>query len=244
MLQAGLRPAVLRLSDPDETAVAQVLNRTARPSFKERLGLWYIRSRGFDLEQNALLVLIFEGPHHLVSAGKREAQRHAKEGLFLGGLPARKWMKERFRHPYLRDDLLDRSVMVDTLETAASWKKLPELYASVRQVLSESILNTAPGALVLTHLSHAYPDGASLYFTFMAQQQAGKELQQWQMVKEAATEAILRYGGALSHHHGIGIMHKVWLEAYLGQQGLSLLTHLKSKMDPNNIMNPGKLLGA
>lgn len=244
MLQADLRPAVLRLADPEETAVALLLSKTPSLSFKERLAQWYVRFRGFDLEQSAFLVLIFEGPRNLVSAAKREAHRYVRDGLSLGGVPARKWMKERFRHPYLRDDLLDRSVMVDTLETAAPWEKLPELYNAVRQTLSESILSTAPGALVFTHLSHAYPDGASLYFTFMAQQQAGKELEQWQMVKEAATTAILEHGGALSHHHGIGSMHKVWMESYLGQEGMSLLTNLKNKVDPNNIMNPGKLLGA
>jgi alkyldihydroxyacetonephosphate synthase len=243
MLQADLRPAVLRLADPDETAAALRLSKPPRQSFTERLGQWYIRFRGFNLEKSALLVLIFEGPRNLVLATKRETHRYVKDGLLLGGLPARKWMKERFRHPYLRDDLLDRSVMVDTLETAATWEKLPELYKAVRQALSESILNTAPGALVFTHLSHGYPDGASLYFTFMAQQQVGKEMEQWQMVKEAATEAILKHGGALSHHHGIGSMHKTWLGVYLGQEGLSLLTHLKKKLDPDNIMNPGKLLG-
>ena len=244
MLQADLRPAVLRLADPEETAVAFMLSKTPNLSFKERLAQWYVGFRGFDLQQSALLILIFEGPRNLVSAAKREAHRYAKEGLSLGGLPARKWMKERFRHPYLRDDLLDRSVMVDTLETATTWEKLPELYKAVRQALSESILSTAPGALIFTHLSHAYPDGASLYFTFMAQQQAGKELEQWQMVKKAATAAILEHKGALSHHHGIGSMHKVWLESYLGQEGMLLLSHLKNKVDPNNIMNPGKLLGA
>jgi alkyldihydroxyacetonephosphate synthase len=162
----------------------------------------------------------------------------------LGSLPARNWIKERFRHPYIRDDLLDRSVMVDTLETAAPWQKLPELYAAVRQALSDSILGSAPGALILGHLSHAYPDGASLYFTFMARQQPGQELEQWQTVKTAATEAILKHGGALSHHHGIGSVHKPWTSAYLGKEGLSLLAELKNKIDPQNIMNPGKLLNA
>jgi alkyldihydroxyacetonephosphate synthase len=243
MLQADLRPAVLRLADPEETAVALRLSKPPRQSFTELLGQWYIRFRGFNLEKSALLVLIFEGPRNLVLAAKRETHRYAKDGVLLGGLPSRKWMKERFRHPYLRDDLLDRSVMVDTVETAAPWKKLPELYKAVRLALFESILNTAPGALVFTHLSHAYPDGASLYFTFMAQQQMGKELGQWQTVKEAATETILKHGGALSHHHGIGSMHKTWMDSYLGPEALSLLAHLKKEMDPNNIMNPGKLLG-
>jgi alkyldihydroxyacetonephosphate synthase len=118
------------------------------------------------------------------------------------------------------------------------------LYAAVRQALSDSILKSAPGALILGHLSHAYPDGASLYFTFMARQQPGQELEQWQTVKTAATEAILKHGGALSHHHGIGFVHKPWTSAYLGKEGLSLLAELKNKIDPQNIMNPGKLLNA
>jgi alkyldihydroxyacetonephosphate synthase len=97
--------------------------------------------------------------------------------------------------------------------------------------------------LVFSHLSHAYPDGASLYFTFMARQQAGRELEQWQLIKEAATETIIKHGGALSHHHGIGSMHKPWVQSYLGPEGLAFLEQLKRKIDPENIMNPGKLLG-
>ncbi|MCG6916845.1 MAG: FAD-binding oxidoreductase [Deltaproteobacteria bacterium] len=244
MLQADLRPAVLRLSDPEETAMALLLAQSPRPSIKERLGHLYIRLSGFDLHSGALLLLIFEGPERLVSVAKKEAHRYARAGLYLGSLPARNWIKERFRHPYIRDDLLDRSVMVDTLETAAHWQKLPEIYAAVRQALSDSILATASGALVFGHLSHGYSDGASLYFTFMAKQQPGQELAQWQTVKTAATEAILKHGGALSHHHGIGSMHKIWTSTYLGKEGFSLLAELKNKLDPQNIMNPGKLFDA
>jgi alkyldihydroxyacetonephosphate synthase len=244
MLQADLRPAVLRLSDPEETAMAVLLAQSAQPSLKERLGHLYVKLRGYDLQNGALLLLIFEGAKRFVAVAKREAHRYARSGLYLGSLPARSWIKERFRHPYLRDDLLDRSVMVDTLETAAPWQNLPELYGAVRQTLSDSILTTAPGVLIFGHLSHGYPDGASLYFTFMARQQPGKELEQWQKVKTAATEAILKHGGALSHHHGIGSVHKPWTATYLGKEGSSLLAELKNKIDPQNIMNPGKLLNA
>jgi alkyldihydroxyacetonephosphate synthase len=78
----------------------------------------------------------------------------------------------------------------------------------------------------------------------MARQQPGQELAQWQTAKTAATEAILKHGGALSHHHGIGSMHKIWTSTYLGKEGFSLLAELKNKLDPQNIMNPGKLLDA
>jgi alkyldihydroxyacetonephosphate synthase len=243
MLQTDLRPAVLRLSDPEETEMAALLSTSKRPSVREKLGRWYIRFRGFDLHKSALLLMIFEGTHPLVSVQKREAHRLAGSALALGKVPAKKWMKDRFRHPYLRDDLLDRSVMVDTLETAAPWEKLPQLYSAVRRVLSDSLLATAPGALVFTHLSHGYPDGASLYFTFMARQQEGRECEQWQSVKRAATAAILKHGGTLSHHHGIGTMHKEWMKSYLGQESLTMLAQVKKKTDPAHIMNPGKLLG-
>jgi alkyldihydroxyacetonephosphate synthase len=132
--------------------------------------------------------------------------------------------------------------MVDTLETAAPWEELPQLYAAVRRALAKSLLASAPGALVFTHLSHGYPDGASLYFTFMARQHEGREFEQWQSVKSAATEAILKHGGTLSHHHGIGTMHKGWMESYLGQHVLTMLAQLKTKTDPAQIMNPGKIL--
>jgi alkyldihydroxyacetonephosphate synthase len=243
LLQAGLRPAILRLSDPDETAMALLLSKSPQPSLKERLGYWYVRFRGFDLENSSLLILIFEGTRCLVSAASREARRHLRSGLFLGASPAQMWMKSRYHHPYLRDDLMDLSVMVDTLETAAPWNKLPALYEAVRSTLTDAIAKTAPSALVFCHLSHAYPDGASLYFTFMARQESGRELEQWKLVKEAVTEAILEHGGALSHHHGIGTMHKPWLQSYLGQEGVALVGELKQKMDPKNIMNPGKLIG-
>jgi len=114
----------------------------------------------------------------------------------------------------------------------------------VRRVLFESILKTAPGALVLCHLSHAYRDGASLYFIFMARQQPGHELEQWQTIKTAATETILKHGGALSHHHGVGSIHKPWIRDYLGLEGLNLLKQLKKTLDPHNVMNPGKLMGS
>ncbi|UCG13464.1 MAG: FAD-binding oxidoreductase [Deltaproteobacteria bacterium] len=243
LLQSEICPAVLRLSDPDETAVAVLLSQSPHPSFKERLGRWYVRARGLDLGRGAMLVLVFEGTRNLVSAARREAKHFLRSAIPLGSHPARKWMKSRFRHPYLRDDLLDRSVMVDTVETAAPWERLPNLYDGVRKSLSAAILETAPGALVLGHLSHAYRDGASLYFTYLARQQTGLELEQWQAAKKAATEAILKYDGALSHHHGIGSMHKAWMRPYLGSEGLKLLEHLKEKLDPNNILNPGKLVG-
>lgn len=243
LLQSGMRPAVVRLSDPDETAVAYLLSKSPHPSVKDRLAKLYLKIRALDLQRSAVLILIFEESRRKLTLAGMPIRSILKSGAYLGSLPARRWAQNRFRHPYLRDDLIDRGIMVDSLETAAPWHKLPALYASVRKTLVEAMGTTAPGTLVLTHLSHAYSDGASLYFTFLARQQRGKELQQWQRVKAAATEAIIDQGGALSHHHGIGHVHKPWMQRYLTPEGMAVLSHLKDKLDPGNIMNPGKLFG-
>jgi len=96
--------------------------------------------------------------------------------------------------------------------------------------------------MVLAHLSHAYTDGASVYYTFIARQREGEELAQWQEVKDAATDAIVAAGGALSHHHAIGIEHRRWVDGYLGEAGVRSLRALKQVFDPAGVMNPGKLV--
>lgn len=244
LLQSGMRPAVVRLSDPDETAMAYWLSKSLRPSIKDRLAKLYLQMRALDLQRSAVLILIFEESRRKMTLAGLPLRSILKSGAYLGSQPARRWAQNRFRHPYLRDDLMDRGIMVDSLETAAPWHKLPALYAGVRKTLLKVMGTTATRPLVLAHLSHAYPDGACLYFTFLARQQRGRELQQYQHVKAAATEAVMDLGGALSHHHGIGHVHRPWMRRYLTPEGMAVLSHLKDKLDPRNIMNPGKLFGA
>ena len=93
----------------------------------------------------------------------------------------------------------------------------------------------------MTHVSHIYPDGASLYFTFMADAK-GKEIEMWKRIKEAANRAILSNGGTMSHHHGIGMDHKDNLEEERGPLQIKMLRSLKSTLDPEGILNPGKLI--
>jgi alkyldihydroxyacetonephosphate synthase len=144
--------------------------------------------------------------------------------------------------------MLDRGVGVDTLETAASWSRIPSLYASVRYALEESIRTTAPreGAkgVVLCHISHSYGDGASLYFTCIFARALGNELEQWRTIKQAATDAIVASGGTLSHHHGIGEDHLPWMLQEKGGLGIEVLRAVKNTLDPHGILNPGKLIPA
>jgi alkyldihydroxyacetonephosphate synthase len=94
----------------------------------------------------------------------------------------------------------------------------------------------------MCHISHLYETGASLYFTFIARQRDGAELEQWQAVKQAAGDAILAHGGTITHHHAVGHAHLPWMEREVGATGLDALRALKARLDPAGIMNPGKLL--
>ena len=96
---------------------------------------------------------------------------------------------------------------------------------------------------MLCHLSHAYPDGASLYFTFVARRLAGAEIEQWRKVKTAASEAIVKAQGTITHHHAIGRDHAPYMEAEVGALGLDVLRSAKERLDPAGILNPGKLIG-
>jgi alkyldihydroxyacetonephosphate synthase len=129
--------------------------------------------------------------------------------------------------------------MVDTLETAVTWDRYLSLHAAVGDALRGAL---GERSVVMAHLSHSYPDGGSIYYTFLAPQERGAEIEQWERVKAAATEAIVRNGGALSHHHGIGAEHRAWMRSYLGEAGSHWLSAIKSALDPDDILNPGKLV--
>jgi alkyldihydroxyacetonephosphate synthase len=214
----GAAPDVARLSDEEETRLSLALAGAGR------LGQALLGGR-------CLLVLGWEGRTRRRVAAARRLLRWG--GRPLGAKPGRAWAASRFAGPYLRDDLLDRGVLVETLETATAWSNLAHLYDEVRRALA--------GAHVGCHVSHLYPTGASLYFTVLARQEPDA-VAQWRALKTRATDAILAAGGTLTHHHAIGRDHAPWLESEVGPLGLALLRTLKSHADPAGIMNPTKLL--
>src|ERR671915_224274 len=149
--------------------------------------------------------------------------------------------RARYAGPYLRDELLDRGLLVETLETAPGWSGLEALYEAVREALDRSLAEAGTPALVMCHMSHLYRSGASLYFTFIARQ-ADDPLAQWRAAKSAASEAIVASGGTITHHHAVGRDHAPWMRAEVGELGLELIRAAKQRLDPAGIMNPGKLL--
>jgi len=161
---------------------------------------------------------------------------------YLGQAPGRSWEHGRFQGPYLRDTLIGMGAMVETLETSHSWSRLHELHAAVGAAIRDSLAAQGTPGLAFCHLSHAYADGASLYFTLISRARRGAEVEQWERVKRAASEAIVATGATITHHHATGRDHAPYMEAEVGGLGLDVLRAVKDRLDPAGIMNPGKLL--
>ena len=208
----------------------------------ERAGKAYLRLRGH--EDGCLAIAGFEGTGEDVARrrGRAAELMRAAGGISLGQRPGRMWLASRFSAPYLRDELLDRGVMVETLETATTWSRLGGLYAAVGDALRDRSTGGSGRCLVMCHVSHTYPSGASLYFTFFAPHDDELGLEAWWAAKSAACDAIMANGGTLTHHHGVGRDHASWLGEEIGELGLDLLKSAKAELDPDGIMNPGKLL--
>ena len=136
---------------------------------------------------------------------------------YIGQSAGRSWEHSRFQGPYLRDTLMDMGALVETLETSHTWTRLGELHAKVGAAIRDSLAEQATPGLVFCHLSHAYPDGASLYFTFISRARLGEEIEQWRAVKRAASEAIVATGGTITHHHAVGRDHAPYMEAEVGR---------------------------
>jgi alkyldihydroxyacetonephosphate synthase len=232
--QAGQAPDVARASDEHETEMG--LAFAGIDGAKGRLLEGYLRGRG--AESGALVVLGWEGASGTIDQRRRGAlsllKQHGAVGLGAGA--GRTWAKNRFSTPYLRDHLLERGVMVETLETSTTWSNLMLLYRGVGDALA------AHAPIVGCHISHLYQSGASLYFTFVAPQELSDPHAQWQSAKREACDAIVAHGGTITHHHAIGIDHRRYLKAEDGPTGVAALRAVKASLDPSGLMNPGKLL--
>ncbi len=257
LFQAGLRPAVSRLYDPVDSfflkqgAVKKPQSshapKKASGGSKQRMlrGLLgkpgalnsLIEAAEGNLLGGATLVVIFEGE---AEATAEDADQAIKICNRLGGKtrgegPARHWLEHRYSVSYRQSPVFRMGAFSDTMEVAAPWSKLGTLYDAVRAALGKHVL-------VMAHLSHAYPDGCSIYFTFSGtaaddEKASAKYEGAWRDAMDAAIGA----GGTLSHHHGVGRSKAPRLGRELGF-GVELVRRLQRSLDPDQILNPGNLL--
>ncbi|WP_084678601.1 FAD-binding oxidoreductase [Actinopolymorpha alba] len=239
LVQDGMVPDVIRLSDEEETEATLALQGA-----KGRAAGLFARMRG--ARTPAFCVLGWEGSADAVRRRRRLVLPALQKSgaVWIGGRAGEAWRRHRFSGPHQRDALLDAGLLVETVETATSWSRLRELYAAVRRALRDTLASHGTPSLVLCHVSHIYPTGASLYFTVLARQLPGAEaaVEQWERAKAAANAAITAAGATISHHHAVGRAHAPYLEAEVGVAGVAVLSAVKSALDPRGILNPGALI--
>lgn len=246
---AEIPVAMVRLSDAPETYFFQAFSSTSSPtSLKARLQRAFLRFRGFG-DAPCVMLIGHEGDKETVAWAqtRTEAICTSLGAMKLGTGPGQRWYHGRFRSPDMRDPMLDHGIGIDTLETSTRWSNIVNLKDKVVSAIEGAIAANLPEAgskgIVMAHISHSYPDGASLYFTFVFPRQLDREIEQWTAIKRAASDALLENRGTISHHHGVGADHVPWVAEEKGPIGFELLKTIKREMDPKGVMNPGKLLG-
>ena len=247
LIQSGIHPAIARLSDVQETQLSTLIGHKEKrglQKFVQSIMKSWLKSKGYH--EPCILMMRFAARNESDYTAAKVAERIIKKygAQKLPSSVASSWESTRFSLPYLRDTLVEHDVLIDTFETVSSWKNLLPLYHHIKNVLKLHNDYFGKGGLLLCHISHVYETGASLYFTMIAPQEKGKEIQQWQELKKIVSDAIIEKGGAISHHHGIGKDHQNWYLKQLNPETKKLLQAIKNHLDPSTTLNPGKLIDA
>lgn len=202
VMRTGARPAVLRLYDELDTTL--VLGRAG----------------------GVLLVTVCEGDPDVVAAEEAVLRRANAAATDLGPEPGEHWWDHRYDVSFnlprvLSGELLGPYGVADTIEVAALWGRLPGVYDAMKAAMSEH------ASVVFAHVSHCYPEGASIYWSFAFDGASAEEsLARYDAVWAAAMTSCRAAGGTIGHHHGAGF---------------GVLRAVKRALDPAGVLNPGKL---
>jgi alkyldihydroxyacetonephosphate synthase len=245
IVQAGLDPANCRLL---EAAEAQL---TGAGDGASHLLLLSFESAHHPVNEPLRLALDAAESHNGTSDAPRISAPSASTPAEGGQMQtaAESWRGAFLLAPYLRDTFIACGVLSETFETAITWDRLEEFHATVmetaRRVVAE--VSGAPregrGApLVTCRFTHAYPDGVAPYFTVLAPAIRGGEVEQWDEIKAAVSEALIEGGGTITHHHAVGRDHRSWYDRQRPGPFAAAMRAAKAELDPAAILNPGVLL--
>ncbi|WP_420465745.1 FAD-binding oxidoreductase [Panacagrimonas sp.] len=241
LVQADLPLSMLRLSNESETETQLTL------SGHDKAITWlkrYLKLRGSGVKP-VMLVMGVTGLNREVLRTRRESLTVCKlaRGVHAGRMIGAGWAKNRFRGPYLRNALWEAGYGADTVETCVNWPQLTPLMRAIEQAATDVMAQDDERVHAFTHLSHVYRQGCSLYSTFVFRSAADYEqdLARWQRLKARLSQTVVAHGGTISHQHGVGTDHAPYLAAEKGALGMDLIRAVARELDPDRMMNPGKL---
>ncbi len=241
LVQESFFLSMLRLSNPKETKVHLAM---AGDKLKGLI-VKYLKLRGLGGDV-CLLVVGISGSKGRVKRTYRRVRRLVQKhkGISASTFIGRAWQKNRFKAPYLRNTLWEEGYAVDTLETCVPWDRIDKTMKDIEKALEMGLEEEGERVYVFSHLSHFYITGASIYTTYLYRIAPDFEttLARFERLKHKASMAILRNGGTISHHHGVGLDHKRYMDKEKTVIGMAVLRDLISSFDPYGIMNPGKLV--
>lgn len=244
LIQKDIYPSVVRYSDENETFFLSKLSHekpSVFASLKSAVSKLVLKMKG--IQKPSLLMIRMEG-EEAESEMKREIAAEIfrkQKGFSVGDSLGKKWETSRFGLPYLRDDLMERGIFVDTMETVLPWNEIPPFKQHLLSELQKLKAFGYEKGILLAHLSHVYTASSSIYFTVITEQDKDDPYGQWKAIKKLVTDTIVKAGGAVSHHHSIGRDHQHWYVQKTDALTQEILRSVKRTIDPNNIMNPGKL---
>jgi alkyldihydroxyacetonephosphate synthase len=223
LAQSGLHPANCRLLGHDEVLLS-----------------------GSGDGSHSILVLGFESADHELGPWLARALEicagHRGEVREEDGDPAAAWRAAFLRGPHLRDGFTRLGLVHETFETAVTWDRFWEFHQGVLHAVGEAVRSACGGGAVSCRFAYVYPDGPAPYYSVYAPGRPGRELEQWDQIKLAASEAILALGGTITHHHAVGRDHSRWYLREVPQLFTGALRGLKAELDPAGVMNPGVLM--
>jgi alkyldihydroxyacetonephosphate synthase len=244
LAQARLGVSMLRLANAAETFTTLTMaGHASAIAWLER----YLSLRGIG-EGKCLLFAGFTGN----SAGAVRAMQRAAAavwrehgGVSTGTALGKKWAQRRFAGVYLRNALWDAGYAVDTMETACDWPRVDAMVNGMESAGRAALAQHGERTHCYTHLSHVYPQGSSVYSTFVYRigPDYGTALARWQSLKAAVGDAIVAHGGTITHQHGVGKDHARWLAAEKGATGMAAIAAMVREFDPHGVMARGNLLG-
>jgi len=240
--QSELALSMVRLSDPLETET------TFQLSGEEKLV--NIAKKGLNLfgqgQDRCMLLYGLTG----VKAQNRLADRQlanivrSNMGMMVKFYLGKAWMEKRFLTPYLRNTLWDLGYALDTLETALPWEKIQSGRIAILDAIRHALEDENETVLAFSHISHIYTNGGSMYITYLYRRSLDphQTLARWRKIKGAASKCITAMGGTISHQHGVGLDHKPYLHLEKDQTGMQIIKNIIKTVDPDQVMNTGKLI--